>query len=115
MLAFDFREGGVYRMRLSYKEQVHTPAKSSEHSDDVEVRFLELVAGKRIVQAVTFNTDRREYSGEMKITWTLEEVKRGTKVTVSCENVPEGIQPDDHEAGLTSTLENLAAFTESRW
>jgi hypothetical protein len=26
--------------------------------------------------------------------------------------VPEGIRPEDHEAGFRSTLENLAAFTE---
>ena len=114
MLAFDFREGALYRMRLSYDEPVHTPGKSSEHSDEVEVRFVELVEGRRIVQAVTFETDRRELSGQMKITWTLEEAERGTEVTVSCENVPEGMRPDDHQAGLTSTLENLAAFTEGR-
>jgi hypothetical protein len=33
-------------------------------------------------------------------------------VTVRCENVPAGIQADDHQAGLKSTLSNLAAFAE---
>jgi hypothetical protein len=66
ILAFDFREGGLYRMRLSYNEQEHLPGKTSERSDEVEVRFLKLVADKRIEQAVTFNTERSEFSGEMR-------------------------------------------------
>ena len=35
-------------------------------------------------------------------------------VTVRCENVPTGIRREDHQAGLTSTLSNLAAFAEAR-
>lgn len=45
-------------------------------------------------------------------TWYLEAVAEGTKVTVVCENVPEGVQKIDHDEGLTSTLNNLATFTE---
>jgi hypothetical protein len=46
------------------------------------------------------------------MTWTLAAVPEGTKVNIVCENVPEGIKKEDHDVGLTSTLENLAAFTE---
>jgi hypothetical protein len=48
----------------------------------------------------------------MKITTTLAPAEGGTLVTIRCENVPRGIRPDDHQAGLASTLENLAKFTE---
>ena len=37
MLAFTFREGGIYRMRLTYDEPQHTPGKTSEDADEVEV------------------------------------------------------------------------------
>ncbi len=48
----------------------------------------------------------------MMMTWNLDEVSEGTEVTIICENVPEGISQDDHEAGMNSTLANLAAFLE---
>ena len=112
MLAFDFREGGFYRMRLTYNDPRNAPGKSSEESDEVEVRFLTLVADKRIEQGVTFASDNPDFSGVMTITWTFSAAPQGTEVTVRCEDVPAGIRPEDHEAGLSSTLENLAAFTE---
>lgn len=117
MLAFDFREGGFYRMLLTYHRPHQAPGKTSEHSDEVEVRFIRLITDKRIEQVVNFNSEDPAFAGEMKITWTFEEVEWGTGVTVCCENVPVGIRPEDHEAGLTSTLENLAVFTEAgkRW
>lgn len=45
------------------------------------------------------------------MTWTFEPVT-GTFVSVPCENVPDGIRAEDHEAGLSSTLRNLGAFVE---
>ena len=112
MLAFTFLEGGAYRMRLTYNEPQHTPGKTSEDADEVEVRFVELVPDERIEQAVTFESDDPAFAGEMRIIWTLKPGQRGTLVTVRCEDVPPGIRPEDHQAGLTSTLNNLAAFVE---
>ncbi|MEX0618818.1 MAG: SRPBCC domain-containing protein [Pseudohongiellaceae bacterium] len=112
MLAFDFREGGAYRMRLSYNDQDHVTGKTSDHSDEVEAGFIGLIPDQCIVQSVTFNSESAEFAGEMRITWVFDEVDQGANVTVLCEDVPEGIRAEDHEAGLTSTLRNLAAFTE---
>jgi uncharacterized protein YndB with AHSA1/START domain len=112
MLAFAFCEGGRYRMRLTYDEPQHMPGKTAENADEVEVRFVKLVPNERIEQAVIFSSEDSAFSGEMRITWTLESVPGGTLVTVSCEDVPEGIRPEDHQAGLESTLNNLAAFAE---
>jgi uncharacterized protein YndB with AHSA1/START domain len=112
VLSFAFREGGGYRMRLTYNEPSHASGKTTEDSDQVEVRFLKLVARNRIEQVVEFDSKEPEFAGSMKMTWSFEGVDEGTAVTVRCEDVPEGIRPEDHQAGLTSTLENLAKFTE---
>jgi uncharacterized protein YndB with AHSA1/START domain len=112
MRAFAFHEGGVYRLQLTYNEAQHTPGKTSQDADEVEVRFVKLVPHERIEQAVTFESDDPAFAGEMRITWTLVSAQDGTLVTIRCEDVPAGIRPEDHQAGLTSTLDNLAAFVE---
>jgi len=114
MLAFAFHEGGAYRMRLTYNEPQRTPGKTSENADEIQVRFIRLVPNKRIEQSVTFESDDPAFSGEMRITWGFESTQNGTLVTVRCEEVPVGIEAEDHQAGLQSTLNNLAAFAEAR-
>jgi uncharacterized protein YndB with AHSA1/START domain len=110
--AFAFHEGGGYRIRLTYGEGDHLHGKTSESADEVEVEFRRLVPDQLIEQVVTFDSERPEFAGSMKMTWSFAEADEGTRVTVRCENVPIGIGEDDHQAGLTSTLENLAKFTE---
>lgn len=113
MLAFDAREGGAYRIALIYEDQ-SIQGKSSSNVDVVEGRFQELVPGKHMVEVVTFESDDPAFAGEMTITTTLTPIPEGTEVQIVCENVPSGISAADHEAGLTSTLQNLAAYTEGR-
>ena len=74
--------------------------------------LLELVRNERIVERVEFESDDPAFAGAMTITTTLAAVSGGTEVSIPCENVPVGIGPSDHQAGLASTLSNLAAFTE---
>jgi hypothetical protein len=73
-----------------------------------------MIPDQRIVERVEFQSDDPAYAGPMTLTWTLRDVPGGTEVTALCENAPEGIKPSDHEAGIRSSLENLAAFTERR-
>lgn len=47
---FDAREGGIYRMTLTYIGSDHPIGKSSDNADVAQGEFLELVPGKRIVQ-----------------------------------------------------------------
>ncbi|WP_260842634.1 SRPBCC family protein [Siminovitchia fortis] len=110
--AFDAREGGFYRMTLTYIGSHHSAGKSSDNSDVVQGEFLELIPGKRIVQRIVFESEDPAFAGSMIMTWNFDEVPEGTEVTIVCENVPEGIRQDDHEAGMGSTLANLAAFLE---
>jgi hypothetical protein len=48
------------------------------------------------------------------VTATLTPAAGGTEMSIVCSNVPIGIRESDHQAGMASTLENLAAFTEGR-
>ena len=111
---FDARPGGPYRMALTYRGKDHPNAgKTSDDTDVVQGRFIELIPNERIVQLVTFESDDPRFAGEMRMTWRLAPMAGGTEVSIICENVPDGIRKEDHDAGLRSTLENLAKFAES--
>jgi uncharacterized protein YndB with AHSA1/START domain len=113
MLAFDARAGGGYRMALRYDDGDHAVAgKTSEHEDVVAVRFLKLVPEKLILQAADFVSDDPAFAGTMTMIWSFEAAGDGTRVAITCENVPAGIRKHDHIAGLKSSLANLAALVE---
>jgi len=109
---FDPRPGGSYRLVLTFADPSASPGKSTAESDVVEVRFLDIVPNDRVVQAVDFVADAPEFSGTMKMTWTVHEEAGGTRVEIIADNVPPGISAEDHAVGLTSSLENLARFVE---
>jgi len=112
--AFEPRSGGAYHLTLIYEAEEHARSgKTSAGTDVVRGRFLELVADRRIVQQVEFEADDPAFAGAMTITWLLATAPGGTEVTVVCDNVPDGISKEAHDAGLRSTLENLAAFVET--
>jgi uncharacterized protein YndB with AHSA1/START domain len=111
---FEPRPGGSYRMALTYRKvDPATRGKTSEGTDMVLGRFLELVPDKQVVHLVTFDSGDPIFAGEMKMRWHLSPLPGGTKVTITCENVPPGIRQEDHDAGLQSTLKNLAKFVET--
>jgi uncharacterized protein YndB with AHSA1/START domain len=107
---FDARPGGSYRLVLSYADASSAPGKTSADSDVVDARFVELVPGVRVVQAVDFVADDPAFAGTMTMTWELAPRDGGTRVEVRAEEVPEGISEEGHAVGLASSLENLAAF-----
>jgi uncharacterized protein YndB with AHSA1/START domain len=110
---FEPRQGGGYRMAFVYTElSPEVRGKTSAHADVFDGQFIELVPDHRIVERVEFESDDPAFSGAMTITTTFTPVPAGTEVRVTCENVPPGISPEQHERGMASTLENLAAFTE---
>jgi uncharacterized protein YndB with AHSA1/START domain len=113
MHAFDGREGGSFRMSLTYTGPDHAVrGKTSEGVDTVLVRFLELVPDRRVVERAEFESDDPAFGDAMTITTTLTPKPDGTEVTIRCEDVPSGIPPDIHEKAIASTLKKLAAFTE---
>ncbi len=107
---FDPRTGGSYRLVLSYASA--SPGKATADSDIVEARFLDLLPGVRVVQAVDFVSDDPAYAGTMIMTWEVTAVDGGTRMDITADDVPDGISPDDHAAGLASSLSNLADYLE---
>jgi uncharacterized protein YndB with AHSA1/START domain len=114
VLDYDFREGGRYRIELTYGDDAPTAAgKTTARTDVSGGRFLSLDPGKRIVQSVEFASADAAFAGEMIMTWTFELSSTGTLVTITAENVPPGVSKADHDAGLRSSLENLARYLAS--
>lgn len=107
---FEPVSGGSYRMTLTYESEHGTRGKTSQHEDVVQGRFIELVPDERVVQSAEFESEDPAFAGTMTMTWSLAAVPGGTEVTITCENVPQGIRKEDHDEGLRSTLTNLAAF-----
>ncbi|GAA2293932.1 SRPBCC family protein [Glycomyces scopariae] len=107
---FDPRPGGTYRLTLTYADAAGSPGKSTADADTADGRFVELVPGERVVQAVDFVSDDPAYAGTMTMTWTLSAVPGGTLVAIAAADVPTGVSPADHAAGMGSTLDNLAAY-----
>jgi Activator of Hsp90 ATPase homolog 1-like protein len=62
---------------------------------------------------VDFVSDDPAFAGTMTMTWAVRAVDRGTRVEVTADDVPDGISADDHAAGLTASLDNLAGYVES--
>ena len=114
-LEYDFREGGRYRIELRYDEKMSTESgKTTDRTDITHGRFLELLPGRRITQSVEFESSDQAFANEMIMTWSFDTARESTTVTVTADNVPNGISKADHDAGLRSSLENLAACVERR-
>ena len=109
---FDPRVGGSYRMVLTYADPTDAPGKSSSDSDIAEARFIELVPGRRVVQTVDFVSDDPAFAGTMTMIWEVSGADDRSLVEFRAENVPDGISAEDHAAGLSSSLANLAAYVE---
>ena len=109
---FDARPGGSYRMVLTYADASGAPGKANADSDIVEARFIDIVPGERVVQAVDFVSDDPAYACTMSMTWAVTAADAGTRVDIVAEDVPDGISAEDHAAGLASSLTNLAAYVE---
>lgn len=109
---FDLRTGGGFRLVLTYADASSAPGKATADSDIVEARFVEIVPGARVVQAVDFTSDDPAFTGTMTMTWAVTPVEGGSRVDIRAEDVPVGISAEDHAAGLASSLANLATYLE---
>lgn len=108
---FEPREGGAFRMTLMF-EGSHARGKTQDNTDVVNGTFERLVPGQSVTQRFNFVSDDPDFAGTMSMHWSLHREREGTRVSVSAENVPRGISPTDHQKGMASSLENLAAYLE---
>lgn len=111
---FDARVGGSYRMVLTYTVAPGDGGKSGADSDVVEGRFVRIEPDGRIVQAVDFSSHDPSFGGTMTLTWSLARVDGGTRVEFRADDVPPGISAKDHQDGMNSSLQNLAAYLAKR-
>jgi uncharacterized protein YndB with AHSA1/START domain len=110
--AFDPREGGTFRISLTYDEPTET-GKTSAHTDTHHGRFVKLLPNEQVVQVVEFESDDPELQGEMTITYTLTDADGGTEFLAVHENLPPGVPPDQNEIGWQMSLDKLAALVEA--
>jgi uncharacterized protein YndB with AHSA1/START domain len=83
---FDAREGGKFRMSLTYQEPGLLPGKTSG-------RFVELVPYAKIVEVVEFESHDEALAGEMRMTVSLADADGGTEITILCEDIPKEFGP----------------------
>ena len=111
--SFDTREGGTFRVSLTYDAPTDT-GKTSAQTDTYHGRFIRLVPGEDVVQVVEFETADPALQGEMTVTFTLAEAADGgTDVVGVHENLPPGVPPEDNELGWSMSLSKLARLVET--
>src|ERR1035438_4788112 len=77
--SFDAREGGSFRISLTYDEPART-GKTNAHSATFHGRFGKLVPNQQVVRVVEFETEDPALQGEMTITYTLADPEDRTDI-----------------------------------
>ena len=109
---FDAREGGSFRVSLTYDAPTGT-GKSASHTDTYRGHFVKLVPDEQVVEVFEFETADPDLRGEMTMTTTLTDADGGTDVLVVHEGVPDKVPPADNETGARMALAKLAKLTEA--
>ena len=110
---FEPREGGAYRISLTYDDHAAT-GKSAGRTDTYHGRFVELVPDRLVREVTEFETDNPDLQGEMHMTTTLTQIGTGTDVTIAHDGIPDIVPPADNELGTRMSLDKLAALVEAR-
>jgi uncharacterized protein YndB with AHSA1/START domain len=109
---FDPREGGYFRVSLTYAAP-DAVGKTSSHTDTYHGHFRRLVPGERVVEEIEFETEEPTLRGTMTMTTTLTSKNGGTEVTVRHEGLPDAVPAADNETGTRMALANLARLLET--
>ena len=110
--AFDAREGGFFRISLTY-DSPDGIGKTTAHTDTYHGHFVKLVPDEQVVEVVEFETENPGMRGEMTITLTLTDADGGTEVLAVHDRLPPGVPPADNETGWRMSLGKLAALVEA--
>ncbi len=111
--SFDGREGGAFRISLTYDDPTGT-GKTSAHTDTYHGHFVRLVPNEQVVEVMEFESDDPMMRGEMTVTFTLSDADGGTHLVAVHSDLPPGLAPADNELGWRMSLDNLAALVESQ-
>jgi uncharacterized protein YndB with AHSA1/START domain len=110
--AFDAREGGSFRISLSYDSPTRT-GKTTANTDTFHGRFVKLVPNEQVVEVVEFETTDPALRGEMTITFALADADGGTDLVAVHDGLPPGVPMSDNETGWRLSLAKLAALVEA--
>ena len=114
---FDAREGGAFRISLTY-DGPDAAGKTSAHTDTHHGHFVKLVPDHQVVEVVEFETSDPALQGAMTITFTLVDTQDaagpGTDIVAVHDDVPPGVPLADNEAGWRSSLAKLATLVEGQ-
>ena len=110
--SFDAREGGAFRISLTY-DAPESAGKTSAHTDTFHGRFVKLVPNERVVQTLAFESADPAMQGEMAVMYTLTDANGGTDLFAVHDGVPPGVSPADNEMGWRMSLDKLAALVEA--
>jgi uncharacterized protein YndB with AHSA1/START domain len=109
---FDAREGGLFRISLTYDTPTGT-GKTTAHTDTYYGHFVKLIENEQVVEVMEFETADAAMRGEMMVTFTLTDADGGTDVLAVRDNLPPGVSPVDNETGWRMTLDKLAALVQA--
>jgi uncharacterized protein YndB with AHSA1/START domain len=109
---FDAREGGAFRVSLTY-DTPGSAGKSSSHTDTYHGTFVRLVPDEQVVEELEFEAADPALHGTMTITTTLSNADSGTEVLMVHEGIPDAISAADNETGTRMALANLAKHVEA--
>jgi uncharacterized protein YndB with AHSA1/START domain len=111
--SFDAREGGSFRISLTYEGPTGT-GKTTAYTETYHGRFVKLVPDLKVVEVVEFETSDPAMQGEMTITFSLSDAAGGTNILALHDGLPPGVPPADNEAGWRSSLAKLAELVEAQ-
>jgi uncharacterized protein YndB with AHSA1/START domain len=109
---FEPHEGGAVRISLTYEERDRA-GKTGGHTDTYHGRFVRLVPNELVVEVDEFESDDPALQGEMTMTISLADADGGTELVAVHDGLPEGLSPEDNEAGWEEALARLSALVES--
>ncbi|MFE7898144.1 SRPBCC domain-containing protein [Streptomyces sp. NPDC057424] len=110
---FDPREGGRFRVSLTY-EAPDASGKSAARTDTYHGRFARLVPDEQVVEVLEFEAADPALGGAMTLTTTLTDAEGGgTDVLMVHEGIPDAVPAADNETGTRMALANLARLVET--
>ena len=109
---FDAREGGTFRISLTYDAPSGT-GKSTLHTDTYHGHFAKLLPNEQVVEVIEFETADPSLRAPMRMTTTLTDADGGTDVLVVHEGIPDSVPAADNETGTRMALANLARLVEA--
>jgi uncharacterized protein YndB with AHSA1/START domain len=110
---FDPREGGAFRVSLTYDEPGRA-GKSASQTDTYHGHFARLIPDRQVVEVFEFEAADPALRTVMTMTTTLADADGGTEILVVHDGIPASVPPADNETGTRMALASLAALVEAR-